>query len=65
VSQHLGVLKRAGLVTDRAVGTRRLYHLDPTAVAAMRADLNRLWDQAVAEFQAAAEAAVENRSESP
>jgi DNA-binding transcriptional ArsR family regulator len=65
VSQHLGVLKRAGLVTDRAVGTRRLYQLDPTGVAAMRAYLDRFWDQALADFQAAAEAAAENRSEAP
>ena len=55
VSQHLAVLKTAGLVSDRAVGTRRLYRLDPAGVAAMRAYLDRFWDQALADFKSVAE----------
>jgi DNA-binding transcriptional ArsR family regulator len=59
VSQHLRVLKAAGLVSDRAVGTRRLYQLDPAGVAAMRAYLDRFWTQALTDFKAVAEAASE------
>lgn len=51
VSQHLKVLKRAGLVCDRADGTRRVYQLDPSDLAAMRADLDRFWGQALAGFK--------------
>ena len=57
VSQHLAVLKACGLVTDRASGTRRLYQLDPAGVGAMRAYLDRFWDQALTDFKAAAETA--------
>jgi DNA-binding transcriptional ArsR family regulator len=63
VSQHLAVLKSAGLVTDRAAGTRRLYRLDPAGVAAMRSYLDRFWDQALADFKAAAETAHEMQQE--
>jgi DNA-binding transcriptional ArsR family regulator len=55
VSQHLKVLKEAGLVTDRAEGTRRVYYLDPKGLAALRAWLDHFWDQALAEFQREAE----------
>lgn len=55
VSQHLKVLKVAGLVLDRPHGTRRLYQLDPDGVAAMRSYLDRFWDQALADFKAYAE----------
>ena len=55
VSQHLKVLKDAGLVTDRRVGTRRLYQLDPEGIGAVRAYFDRFWDQALAAFAAAAE----------
>ncbi|PXX10468.1 ArsR/SmtB family transcription factor [Mycolicibacterium moriokaense] len=51
VSQHLKVLKRAGLVCDRAAGTRRLYQLDPTGLEALRADLDRFWVQTLAGFK--------------
>nr|WP_090346453.1 metalloregulator ArsR/SmtB family transcription factor [Mycolicibacterium malmesburyense]CRL79053.1 ArsR family transcriptional regulator [Mycolicibacterium malmesburyense] len=51
VSQHLKVLKRAGLVCDRAEGTRRVYQLDPAGLAAMRAELDRFWVQALAGFK--------------
>jgi DNA-binding transcriptional ArsR family regulator len=47
VSQHLKVLKAAGLVSDRAAGTRRVYHIDPKGLAAIRAWLDRFWDVAM------------------
>jgi DNA-binding transcriptional ArsR family regulator len=50
VSQHLKVLKCAGLVRDRAAGTRRVYQLDPTGLEAVRADLDRFWTQALANY---------------
>jgi DNA-binding transcriptional ArsR family regulator len=55
VSQHLKVLKRAGLVTDRSAGNRRIYQLDPVGVNGLRAYLDRFWNQALASFKAAAE----------
>jgi DNA-binding transcriptional ArsR family regulator len=55
VSQHLKVLKEAGLVYDRQAGNRRLYAIDPDGVAALRDDLDKFWDQALAAFKAAAE----------
>ncbi|MEU2930981.1 metalloregulator ArsR/SmtB family transcription factor [Streptomyces sp. NPDC007251] len=55
VSQHLRVLKEAGLVVDRAVGTRRVYQLNPAGLGALRTWLDRFWDQALAAFKAAAE----------
>jgi DNA-binding transcriptional ArsR family regulator len=51
VSQHLRVLKSAGLVCDRAAGTRRLYQLDPDGIAALRADVDRFWAQALDTFK--------------
>jgi DNA-binding transcriptional ArsR family regulator len=51
VSQHLRVLKEAGLVRDTARGTRRLYQLDPRGVAALRAYFDRMWDHALAAYQ--------------
>jgi DNA-binding transcriptional ArsR family regulator len=50
VSQHLKVLKSAGLVRDRAAGTRRVYQLDPAGLDALRADLDRFWTQALASY---------------
>jgi DNA-binding transcriptional ArsR family regulator len=55
VSQHLRVLKDAGLVFDRPDGTRRLYQLDPEGVGALRAYVDRFWTQALAAFKVAAE----------
>ncbi|MUL77450.1 helix-turn-helix transcriptional regulator [Mycolicibacterium sp. CBMA 226] len=55
VSQHLKVLRRAGLVTDRQVGTRRLYQVDPHGVEALRAELDVFWDQALTTFKQLAE----------
>jgi DNA-binding transcriptional ArsR family regulator len=54
VSQHLRVLKTAGLVMDRQEGTRRIYSVDVRGVMAMRTYLERFWDRALASFQAAA-----------
>jgi DNA-binding transcriptional ArsR family regulator len=51
VSQHLKVLKDAGLVVDRAEGTRRVYAIDPDGIAALRAYLDRFWDQALTNFK--------------
>src|ERR1700716_564597 len=55
VSQHLRVLKEAGLVTDRPEGTRRVYHIDPHGLGALRAWLDQFWDQARAAFKAEVE----------
>src|SRR3954463_4021977 len=50
VSQALKVLKDAGLVTERPVGPRRIYRLDPTAVAALRDQLDTYWNRALASY---------------
>ncbi len=55
VSQHLKVLKGAGLVTDRADGARRIYSIDPQALAGLRAWLDQFWDEALESFKAEAE----------
>ena len=55
VSQHLKVLKNAGLVLDERDGTRRVYRVDPRGIEALRNYLDRLWDRALAAFKAAAE----------
>lgn len=55
VSQHLKVLKEAGLVVDRQVGTRRLYQVEPRAVAELRAYFDAFWDQALAGYRDAVE----------
>jgi DNA-binding transcriptional ArsR family regulator len=54
VSQHLKVLKEAGLVVDRKVGTRRLYQVDPDALADLRAYFDAFWDRSLAAFRDAA-----------
>jgi DNA-binding transcriptional ArsR family regulator len=51
VSQHLRVLKDAGLVIDRAEGNRRMYQADPAGLAALRAQLDTFWNQALATFE--------------
>jgi DNA-binding transcriptional ArsR family regulator len=55
VSQHLKVLREAGLVGDHPEGTRRVYHIDPKGLGALRAWLDQFWDQALAAFEAEAE----------
>src|SRR6202035_5109356 len=55
VSQHLRVLKNAGLVTDSKAGTRRLYQLNPEGVARLRAHFDEMWTSAMRSFQAAVE----------
>jgi DNA-binding transcriptional ArsR family regulator len=57
VSQHLRVLKIAGLVRDRAVGTRRYYEPSPDGLEALRAWLDRFWDRALERFKEVAESA--------
>ncbi|MGH2940515.1 MAG: ArsR/SmtB family transcription factor [Solirubrobacterales bacterium] len=56
VSQHLRVLKEAGLVTDEAVGARRVYQLHPEGVAELRDYLDGFWNRSLRAFKAAAEA---------
>jgi DNA-binding transcriptional ArsR family regulator len=51
VSQHLKVLKDAGLVNEEAIGTRRIYRVDPAGLAALREQLDNFWDQALGGFQ--------------
>jgi DNA-binding transcriptional ArsR family regulator len=51
VSQHLRILKTAGLVTDEIVGTRRFYRLDHVAVEAMRDQLDTFWNRALAGYR--------------
>jgi DNA-binding transcriptional ArsR family regulator len=51
VSQHLRVLKNAGLVADRAEGTRRVYRLDPAGVAALKDQLDTFWRRALEGYQ--------------
>lgn len=50
VSQHLKVLKEAGLVTERAAGTRRIYRVDPRGVAALRDELDSFWRRALSRY---------------
>jgi DNA-binding transcriptional ArsR family regulator len=56
VSQHLKVLKEAGLVNDRPEGTRRIYYIDPNGLGALRAWLDQFWGEALENFRIAAEA---------
>ena len=55
VSQHLRVLKQAGLVSERREGTRRVYRVEPNGVAGLRAYFDRFWDEALVAYQAAAQ----------
>jgi len=57
VSQHLRVLKDAGLVSDRAEGTRRIYRLDPRGLEQLRYYLDRFWTVALASYKATVEEA--------
>ena len=55
VSQHLRVLKDAGLVIDQAVGNRRIYRVDPDGLAALRDQLDRFWSQALTSYKTTVE----------
>ena len=55
VSQHLRVLKEAGLVTDRAQGTRRVYQIDPAGLGVIRQWLDRFWERSLDAFRAEAD----------
>ena len=56
VSQHLKVLKEAGLVLDEPVGSRRIYRVSTNGVGRLRADLDRFWSSALATYQTLVEA---------
>ncbi len=55
VSQHLRVLREAGLVSERPEGNRRIYRINPAGIASLRAYLDRFWGDALEAFRAAAE----------
>jgi DNA-binding transcriptional ArsR family regulator len=55
VSQHLRVLKDAGLVVDQSVGNRRIYAINPDGLSELRAELDRFWTSALAAYKAAVE----------
>lgn len=61
VSQHLKVLKEAGLVRDEADGVRRVYEVDPRGLAELRAWLDRFWGDALAAFKAEVERSPQSR----
>src|ERR1022692_1523079 len=63
VSQHLKVLKGAGLVSARQDGARRIYAIDPKGLGAMRAWLDQFWETALAAFKAEAERAANDEKE--
>lgn len=63
VSQHLRALKDAGLVSDTAVGTKRIYRLDPRGIAAMRDWLDDQWKSALGHFKAFADAEAAKQQE--
>jgi DNA-binding transcriptional ArsR family regulator len=62
VSQHLRVLKDARLVVDRAAGNRRIYQVDPAGLGALRADLERFWTRALANYKLAVEQRTEEET---
>jgi DNA-binding transcriptional ArsR family regulator len=62
VSQHLKVLKEAGLVAERAVGTRRIYRLNEVGVAALRDQLDTFWNRALRGYQDLVEQPPEEKS---
>jgi DNA-binding transcriptional ArsR family regulator len=61
VSQHLKLLKTAGLVLDRAEGTRRIYRANPDGLGKLRAQLDRFWNEALANFKQLVEEPQEDR----
>ena len=65
VSQHLRVLKEAGLVTDRQEGTRRVYSINPAGLEEAREWLDRMWDRALGAFKDAAESGATGQAAAP
>ena len=65
ISQHLSVLRDAGLVTERRAGTRRLYRARPSGLADIRAWFESFWDEGLERLTGAAEAEAEATSRSP
>lgn len=63
VSQHLKILKDAGLVSEHPDGTRRIYRLNPTAVAALRDQLDTFWQRALTSYTDIAEQTAEQTAE--
>jgi DNA-binding transcriptional ArsR family regulator len=63
VSQHLKVLREAGLVRVRAEGTRRMYQIDPAGLGPLRAWLDQFWDEQLASYRAAVEEGFEGKDE--
>ena len=63
VSQHLKVLKQAGLVINQAAGTRRIYRINSDGVRAIHAYLDQMWSQALAGFQLAAQQIADTESQ--
>jgi len=61
VSQHLKVLKDAGLVIDTRAGKQRIYRIDPDGLAALRAELDRFWTKALASYKVAVEQTPEEK----
>jgi len=62
VSQHLKVLKEAGLVTEKEAGTRRIYRLDPAGVGALRDQLDTFWNRALAGYEDVVEQSTEEKT---
>ncbi len=62
VSQHLKILKAAGMVSETTDGTRRLYAIDPRGIAAMRNYLDQFWEDALTRFQHEAETSTPGQS---
>lgn len=65
VSQHLKVLKEAGLVNDRPEGTRRVYQIDPQGLGALRAWLDQFWAVALDAYAAEVERQTSQEDETP
>jgi DNA-binding transcriptional ArsR family regulator len=62
VSQHLKVLKTAGLVADRQAGKQRIYRVDPGGLAVMRAELDRFWSKTLAAYKTVVEQPTEENT---
>jgi DNA-binding transcriptional ArsR family regulator len=63
ISQHLGILREAGLVDERRNGTKRLYRARPQGLAELRAFLDRFWDERLEALQREAEREERNDAE--